>query len=170
MAYDDASDLAPPPDRRRPRRSRRGLAFSVLFLIIILIGLGAGAALFGVNSGDLTGDTSGDVSAPGDGSEGTSTTTTVPALPDPRPYKVTEGVNVRSGPGRNFAVVGTVETGYDVLVICAIDGETIDGPLGPTSKWLRIVLNELKGYITNEYVAIGPAINDPAVIGTCPSI
>jgi Bacterial SH3 domain len=167
---DDASDLAPPAARRRPRRSRRGLAFSVLFLLIVLIGLGAGAALFGVDSGDLTGDTAGDVSAPGEGSAASSTTTTVPPLPDPRPYKVTDGVNVRSGPGTNYEILGTVETGYDVLVVCAIDGETINGPLGPTSKWLRVVLNELKGYITGEYVATGPAINDPAVIGTCPSI
>ena len=79
-------------------------------------------------------------------------------------------MNVRSGPGRNFAVLGTVETGYEVLVICAVDGESIDGPIGPTTKWLRIDLKALKGYVTNEYVATGPAINDPAVIGTCPGI
>jgi hypothetical protein len=36
VAYDDASDLAPP--RRPPRRVGRGVAFSVLFLVIILIG------------------------------------------------------------------------------------------------------------------------------------
>ena len=50
----------------------------MLFLIIVLIGLGAGAALFGVDADDITGDKSGDVSAAG---ETTSTTTTVPPLP-----------------------------------------------------------------------------------------
>ena len=142
----------------------------MLFLVIILIGLGAGAALFGVDSGDVTGNDSVDVSAPGDESAPSSTTTTTSPLPAPRPFKVTDGVNVRSGPGTNFAVLGTVETGYEVLVICAIEGDTIDGPAGPTSKWLRVEVNTLKGYITNEYLAIGPAVNDPAVIGTCPSI
>ena len=98
----DASDLSPPV-ARRPRRSHRGLAFAVLFLVIVLIGLGAGAALFGVDAEDITGDNSGDVSAAGDT---TSTTTTVPALPAPHPYKVTDGVNVRSGPGTNYADPG----------------------------------------------------------------
>lgn len=168
MAYDDASDLSAPAPRR-PRRSHHGVAFSVLFLVVVAIGLGAGAALFGVDAGDLTGDNS-DVSAPGDGSGAASTTTTVAPLPAPRPYKVTDGVNVRSGPGTEYAILGTVETGYDVVVVCAIDGQLIDGPLGPTSKWLRIQLNAMTGYVTSEYVATGSAINDPAVIGTCPSI
>jgi len=163
----DASDLSPPVPRR-PRRSHHGVAFAVLFLVIVLIGLGAGAALFGVDSDDITGDSSDDVSAAGEGS--TSTTTTVPALPAPHPYKVTDGVNVRSGPGTSYAILGTVETGYDVTVVCSIDGELVDGPFGPTNKWLRIELDAMQGYVTSEYVATGGAINDPAVIGTCPSI
>jgi uncharacterized protein YraI len=153
VPYGEGSELEPPPAPRRRRRARRGL---------------------GVDSGDVTGDNSGDVSAPGNGSATTSTTastaTTAPALPAPRLFKVTDGVNVRSGPGRTFPVLATVETGYDVLVVCAIDGESIDGPIGPTTKWVRIELNALKGYITNEYVATGPAINDPTIIGTCPSV
>jgi len=163
----DASDLSPPAPRR-PRRSHHGLAFALLFLVVVLIGLGAGAALFGVDADDITGDSSGDVSAAGDATD--ITTTTVPALPAPRPYKVTDGVNVRSGPATSYSIVGTVETGYEVSVVCAIDGEVIDGPLGPTNKWLRIQLNALTGYVTSEYVDTGGAINDPAIIGTCPSI
>jgi uncharacterized protein YgiM (DUF1202 family) len=149
---------------------RRGVAFSVALLVIILIGLGAGAALFGVDSGDITGNNSSDVAAPADESGTSSTTTTVSPLSGWRPYKVTDGVNVRSGPGRTFAVLGTIETGFDVLVICAIDGESVTGPLGPTTKWVRIAFNNSKGYITSAYVATGPAINDPKVIGTCPSV
>jgi uncharacterized protein YgiM (DUF1202 family) len=162
----ETSDLSPPAPRR-PRRKHRGLAFAVLFLIIVLIGLGAGAALFGVDSDDITGDKSGEVSSPG---ETTSTTTTVPPLPVPRPYKVTDGVNVRSGPGTSYSILATVETGHEVSVVCAIDGEVVDGPLGPTNKWLRIQLNAFTGYVTAGYVATGGAISDPAVLGTCPSI
>ena len=164
----ETSDLAPPAPRRR-RRKHRGLAFAVLFLIIVLIGLGAGAALFGVDGDDITGDNSknGDVSTPG---ETTSTTTTIPPLPPPRPYKVTDGVNVRSGPGTSYSILGTVETGYEVSVVCVIDGEVVDGPLGPTNKWLRVQLNAITGYVTAEYVATAGAINDPAVMGICPSI
>ena len=162
----ETSDLSPPAPRR-PRRKHHGLAFAVLFLIIVLIGLGAGAALFGVDAEDITGDKSGDVSTAG---ETTSTTTTIPPLPVPRPYKVTDGVNVRSGPGTSYSILGTVETGYEVSVVCVIDGEVIDGPLGPTNKWLRIQLNAITGYVTAEYVATGGAIGDPAVIGICPSI
>jgi hypothetical protein len=168
VAYDDASDLAPP--RRPSRRKRRGIAFAVALLVIILIGLGAGAALFGVDSDDITGNKSGDVAAPGDESEASSTTTTVDPLSGWRPYKVTDGVNVRSGPGRTFAVLGTIETGFDVLVICQIDGESVTGPLGPTTKWVRIAFNGAKGYITSAYVATGPAINDPTIIGICPTL
>ena len=83
---------------------------------------------------------------------------------------MTDGVNVRSGPGTSYSILGTVETGYEVIVVCVIDGEVVDGPLGPTNKWLRIQLNAITGYVTCEYVATAGAINDPAVIGICPSI
>jgi uncharacterized protein YraI len=76
-------------------------------------------------------------------------------------------VNIRSGPSTTFPVLGTVETGFEVQVICVTTGENVTGPFGATNKWLRVVYKELNGYITSQYVAVGPAINDPSVIGTC---
>jgi uncharacterized protein YraI len=76
-------------------------------------------------------------------------------------------VNIRSGPATTFPVLGTIETGFEVLVVCVTNGETVNGPLGPTSKWLRVMYKELNGYVTSQYVSVGTAINDPSVIGTC---
>ena len=53
------------------------------------------------------------------------------------PYKVTTGVNVRTGPGLNFPTVGTVETGKPVFVVCVVEGGAVDGPSGPVTKWLQ---------------------------------
>ena len=145
---------------------RGGAAFWVLFTVVVLVGVGAGAVLFGSSSNDSKDDGS----SSQDGSSLPSTTTTQLPIPVLRSYKVTTGVNVRSGPGTTYSVVGTVETGYEVLVVCVIDGETIPGPLGPSNKWLRVTYDQLTGYITSQYVAVGTAINDPSVIGICKSI
>jgi hypothetical protein len=66
-------------------------------------------------------------------------------------------------------VLGTVEIGFEVQVVCVTTGESVNGPLGPTNKWLRVTYKELNGYVTSQYVAVGPAINDPTVIGVCKS-
>lgn len=138
----------------------------MLFTVVVLVGVGAGAVLFGSNANDSNDDGS----SSQDGSSPSSTTTTQLLIPSLRSYKVTTGVNVRSGPGTTYSVVGTVETGYEVLAVCVIDGETIPGPLGPSNKWLRVAFNQLTGYITSQYVAVGTAINDPSVIPVCTSI
>ena len=57
-----------------------------------------------------------------------------------------------------------------MFVVCVIDGETVNGPAGPSNKWLRIGYQQLTGYMTSQYVAVGAAIDDPAVIGVCKSI
>ena len=99
-------------------------------------------------------------------------TTTLPPLPPPKPFKITvgTGVNVRVGPGTTYKVVGTVETGIEVLVVCEVDGEAVDGPIGATTKWLRITYNDLTGYVTAQFVSTGAALNDPTAIGPCPNI
>ena len=99
-------------------------------------------------------------------------TTTLPPLPAPKPFKITAGtgVNVRVGPGTTYKVVGTVETGVEVLVVCEVDGEAVDGPIGATTKWLRITYNDLTGYVTAQFVSTGAALNDPTAIGPCPNI
>lgn len=142
---------------------RGGAAFWVLFTIVVLVGVGAAAALFGAGADGSKND--------GSSADGSSTTTTTQAsVPVFHPYKVTAGVNIRAGPGTTYPVAGTVETGFEVFVVCVIDGETVNGPTGASNKWLRVGYNQLTGYIFSQYVAVGSAINDPAVIGVCKSV
>jgi hypothetical protein len=172
MAYDHETDSIVAPSPRRVRRRRRArVAFWVVFTIIVLAGVGAVAALFGGGSDGSSTGSPGDVtSADGGTGAAATTTTTAAALPPAKPFKVTDGVNVREGPGTSYRIVGTIETGYEVLVVCVIDGETVDGPSGPTNKWVRVVFNDLKGYVTNQYVATGAAVNDPNIIGYCTDV
>ncbi len=159
---------------------RGGAALWVLLAIVVVVGVGAAAALIGSGSNDTNNANNSDNSNQSgstttSGSGVSSTTTTGPPLPAFRSYKVTDGVNIRSGPGTTYPVVGTVELGNEVVVFCVIDGETIPGPAGPTNKWLRVTYkpttgNELNGYVTGQYVAIGTAISDPSVISVCKSI
>ena len=75
--------------------------------------------------------------------------TTLP--PAAGPYKVTDGLDVRTGPGRTFPTVGTIELGREVMVACVIEGELVDGPNGPTTKWLRVTAANVSGYVTSQY-------------------
>jgi hypothetical protein len=144
-------------ERWRRKRRRRLAAFWVVFLLILVGGVAAGFALFGGGDDDST---------------SAATTTAVPSdlpnIPPAKLYKVTDGVNIRSGPGTTFRAVGTVETGFEVLVICQAEGENVNGPVGPSNKWLYVQYNDVNGYVTSQYVAVGPAINDLKVIGPCP--
>jgi uncharacterized protein YgiM (DUF1202 family) len=146
-------------ERYRRKRRRRVIAFWVLFLLLLGGGVAAGFALVG--SGD-------------DGSARVAPTTTVgsglPNIPSAKLYKVTTGVNVRAGPGTTYRALGAVETGVEVLVICQIDGQVVNGPNGPSKKWLYVDHNGIKGYITAQYVAIGAALDDPKVTAVCPPL
>ena len=93
--------------------------------------------------------------------------TTTPPIPPAGPFKVTGGVNVRSGPGTNYPSIATIELGKEVLVVCVIDGEIVNGPNGPTPKWVRVTAGAVSGYVTSQYVAIGAVINNPLVIPVC---
>jgi uncharacterized protein YgiM (DUF1202 family) len=146
--------------RWRRKRRRHILAFWLLFLLLVVGGIAAAFALAG-------GSDQGSARPP------ITTTTAASDLPDIPPaklYKVTDGVNIRSGPGTTYRTVGTVETGFEVLVICQIEGQAVTGPVGPSTKWLYILYNGINGYVTAQYVAVGPAINDPTVIGECPPL
>jgi LasA protease len=90
--------------------------------------------------------------------------------PPAGPFRITDGVNVRAGPGTSYPAVGTIELGFEVLVACAIEGEAVDGPSGPTNLWLRIAGGDLAGYVTSEYVATGAALADRSVIPLCTGI
>jgi uncharacterized protein YgiM (DUF1202 family) len=146
--------------RWRRKRRRHLIAFWLLFLLLVVGGIAAAFALAG-------GSDEGSARAP--------TTTTaagsdLPDIPPAKSYKVTDGVNIRSGPGTTYRAVGTVETGFEVLVICQIDGQAVNGPVGPSNKWLYVLSNGINGYVTAQYVAVGPAINDTTVIGECPPL
>ncbi|HXY93195.1 MAG TPA: SH3 domain-containing protein, partial [Acidimicrobiia bacterium] len=146
----------------RRRRRRRG-AFWLLFLVLVLVGVGSAAVLFGWSPGGSSNPSATDLTT-------TTTTSGLPHIPPARLYKTTDGVNVRAGPATTYPTIGTIETGVPVLVVCAIDGENVNGPGGPTNQWVRIVFNGKAGYITAAYVSIGPEINDPRQIGRCPPV
>jgi uncharacterized protein YraI len=95
--------------------------------------------------------------------------TTTPPIPPAGPYKVTDGVNVRTGPSTSYPSVGTIEPGKEVMVTCVASGETINGPRGPVSTWVRVTAPGITGFVASQYVATGNAINDPHVIPPCPA-
>jgi uncharacterized protein YgiM (DUF1202 family) len=105
--------------------------------------------------------------------DATATTTvasspSLPTLPPPKPYKVTEGVNVRGAPTTQSAVVAQVETGKTVTVVCRIQGQSVTAPGGSSNQWLRIALfGGASGYVSSVYVETGGDIDDRAVIGVC---
>ena len=106
-------------------------------------------------------------------SEATTTTTTtvdpsVPAtMPPPKAYKVNDGVNVRGGPTTGSPIVGQVETGKPVLVMCRIEGQSVTAPEGSSNQWLRVTVGEATGYVSSLYVETGDDIEDANIIGLC---
>ncbi|PWR05581.1 hypothetical protein DKT68_26305 [Micromonospora acroterricola] len=61
-------------------------------------------------------------------------------------------LNVRSGPGSSYPVVGSVADGATVSVYCQAVGSTVTGPYGTTSIWNRIGTNR---YVSDAYVSTG---------------
>lgn len=102
----------------------------------------------------------------------TATSTTVdpltPAtLPPPKDYKVSDGVNIRGAPTTTAPVVGQVETGKSVTVVCRTEGQSVTSSAGSTNQWLRVTIGETPGYVSALYVDTGNDIDDPALIGIC---
>ncbi|MGV9212294.1 N-acetylmuramoyl-L-alanine amidase [Micromonospora sp. RB23] len=61
-------------------------------------------------------------------------------------------LNVRSGPGASYPVVGSVADGASVSVYCQAVGSTVTGPYGTTSVWDRIGTNR---YVSDAYLLTG---------------
>jgi hypothetical protein len=146
------------PRERRVRRRRRRRILGVLIFAVVAVGI-MGAAYLAVagpddNESDHTGTS---VAGP------TTTTAAKPA----GPYRVTTGVNVRQGPGTNFPAVGTIQTGHQVFVSCVVDGQPVDGPSGPVTKWLRLTGYGPAGYLTVLYVDTGDDLNVAGKIPAC---
>jgi hypothetical protein len=122
---------------------------------------------FGVFAGAyfvfIGGDSSGRDAATVTTAAATTTTAPKPA----GPYRVTTGVNVRQGPGTTFPSVGTIETGHVVFVSCVVEGQPVDAPTGPVTKWLRLTGFGPAGYLTVAYVDVGDDLNVEGKIPTC---
>ncbi|GMU43030.1 MAG: peptidoglycan DD-metalloendopeptidase family protein [Xanthomonadales bacterium] len=71
-------------------------------------------------------------------------------------------LNVRSGPGTGYSVVGTVADGATVTIQCQMPGTTVTGPYGTSSIWDRIGSGR---YISDAYVRTG---SDGYVAPRCP--
>ncbi|MCW3844791.1 N-acetylmuramoyl-L-alanine amidase [Micromonospora yasonensis] len=61
-------------------------------------------------------------------------------------------LNVRSGPGTSYAVVGTVADGTRVSIYCQAVGTTVTGTYGTSNIWNRIGTNR---YVSDAYVLTG---------------
>ncbi|MEU5949377.1 N-acetylmuramoyl-L-alanine amidase [Micromonospora sp. NPDC047465] len=62
------------------------------------------------------------------------------------------GLNVRSGPGSGYAIVGSVADGATVSIYCQAVGTTVTGTYGTTNVWNRIGTNR---YVSDAYVLTG---------------
>ena len=69
-------------------------------------------------------------------------------------------VTIRSGPGTQYAAVGSVANGATVTISCQARGETITGKYGTTNLWDKIG----SGYISDAYVYTG---SDGQVAPSC---
>ena len=152
---------APSPTARARQRSRRWRrrrrALGVLLFLAVVVGLGVFIAT-SMSSDSPKQD------AGGTSTSSTTTTTRAPA----GPFKVITGVNVRTGPGPNFPVVGLIETGFTVTAICVVpDGPSYTGPAGQSTSWLRVTSIVPSAWVASPYVATAGAIDDPAVIPVC---
>jgi Bacterial SH3 domain len=147
------------PRQRAARRRHRRRVFGVFVFLVVAGGVVA-AAYFSF-AGD---DSSNDASRP---RPDLTTTTTGP--PVAGPYRVITGVNIREGPGTTFPSVGTIETGHVVFVTCVVDGQPVDGPVGPSTKWVKLIGFGPVGYLTVQYVELGSDLDVPGKIPVCPS-
>lgn len=61
-------------------------------------------------------------------------------------------LNVRSGPGTNYSIVGSLANGTHVTISCQITGEYIDGYYGRSNLWNKIGAGQ---YIPDAYTYTG---------------
>ncbi|WP_407701280.1 SH3 domain-containing protein [Tumebacillus algifaecis] len=61
-------------------------------------------------------------------------------------------LNVRSGPGTSYSIVGSVANGAQVTIYCQTYGTTVTGTYGTSNIWNRIGTGQ---YISDTYVYTG---------------
>nr|WP_225837589.1 SH3 domain-containing protein [Streptomyces sp. NK08204] len=71
-----------------------------------------------------------------------------------RYYSVAPGVrlNIRSGPGTSYNIVGVLPEGAQVHIYCQSPGTTVTGPYGTTNIWDNISNGQ---YVSDAYVQTG---------------
>ena len=144
----------------RARRRRRRRQFGTLLFVVVAAGVFA-AAYFALAGDDES-------SKAGTSATGSLATTTV-APPFVATYKATAGLNVRQSPStNNVPIVGVVETGRDVTVVCVIEGEPVNAPSGPNSQWLGVAGPWPAGYVSSAFVAVGDGLTAKK-IPACPA-
>ncbi|MFV0134445.1 SH3 domain-containing protein [Streptomyces sp. HMX87] len=86
----------------------------------------------------------------GDEREAVATT----AIAAARRYSVAPGVrlNVRSGPGTQYAIVRVLPEGASVQIYCQTPGQTVTGPYGTSNIWDNIGNGQ---YVSDTYVRTG---------------
>jgi uncharacterized protein YgiM (DUF1202 family) len=144
---------------RESRRSEAGRVTEYLVILLTIAVLGGALAWALSRPDDERADT-------------TTTSTTVDplapvTLPPPKFYKVNDGVNLRGAATTSSAIVGRVETGKEVLVVCRTEGQSVTSSEGSSNQWLRVVVALRQGYVSALYVETGDDIDDTTVIGIC---
>ena len=107
-------------------------------------GTGSGGTSWGGGSGTGSGGGTSWGGGSGTGSGGTSTTptpgyTVSPA--DDTVYITGVGVNVRSGPGTSYPIIGSASTGYELK------------RTGISGDWSRVTFKGTTGYVSNTYLS-----------------
>jgi hypothetical protein len=83
-------------------------------------------------------------------------------------------VNLRSGPGTNYSIIGSIAQGTEVFIDCVGNGTAVSGPFGTTTLWDEIGSGR---WVTDAFVKTGtnnpiamPCRTSPALGGGSGSI
>jgi hypothetical protein len=143
--------------RRRRRRIRHTIGWFVFLLAAGGI-LFAGWSAIGGNNPE------------GDSGAALSTTAApTTTLPNVGPFKTTDGVNVRTAPSTQAAVVGLLRFGDEVMVHCAAQGDPVITAGGTQAIWVQVTAGTLHGYVNASFVNTGQVLSDPEKIPDCPA-
>ena len=158
---DSPADVTSPDvayrSRRRVWRRRRRVIGTLAFVAVVVVLFYVVARATGVGNSDDQAERS----------TTSSTASTTTTLPPAGPYRVLDGLNTRAGPGPAFPVVGTIEIGHTVMVLCVADGTIVNGPNGESTQWLKVQTASGEAYVTAAYVSVGADLTDPATIAPC---
>ncbi|HZM76935.1 MAG TPA: SH3 domain-containing protein [Candidatus Limnocylindrales bacterium] len=75
---------------------------------------------------------------------------------------VSDGLHLRKGPSTRFGATATVAAGIEVLVMCYVDGDSVTGWAGTSSRWDRVILSEtVTGYMADTWLDTTAVNNVP---------